>query len=204
MTFYGKREKFENISLKIGVIFSKLGLSPNQWTLISIIPALVALYFLTRSEFLYAAAFFLFSAFLDLVDGSVARVMGKVTKVGAYLDTMMDRYVESLIIIGLLFVGLPGFVFPAAVWLFLYFMGSMLTTYAKSAAMEKGLVDKELKGGILERAERLIILFAGILLAIFDTTYLTYTIVLLAFLTNFSALQRAYSAKKMAERKRPL
>jgi phosphatidylglycerophosphate synthase len=201
MTFYKNRQMFEDISVKIGVVFSKLGLSPNQWTMLSIIPAFVALYFLVNSQFLLAAVFFIFSGFLDMVDGAVARVMGKVTKLGAYLDTMMDRYVEALIILGLLFVSLPEFIIPASAWLFLYFMGSMLTTYAKSAAKEKEIVDKELKGGILERAERLLILFVGILLAILDKTYLTYVLVLLAILTNVSAIQRAYIAKKGSEKK---
>jgi archaetidylinositol phosphate synthase len=135
------------------------------------------------------------SAFLDMVDGAVARVMGKVTKFGAYLDTLMDRYVEALIVLGLLFVGLPDFFLPSAAWLFIYSMGGMLTTYAKSAAKEKELVEKEIKGGLLERAERLIILFVGILLAIVDKSYLTYVIVALAVLANVSALQRAWIAR---------
>jgi archaetidylinositol phosphate synthase len=201
MTFYEKRQRFENLSVRIGAAFSRLGLSPNQWTMLTIIPALLALYFLVNSQFLYAAVFFILSGFLDMVDGAVARVMGKVTKLGAYLDTMMDRYVEALIVLGLLFVSLPDFVIPASAWLFLYFMGSMLTTYAKSAAKEKELVDKELRGGILERAERLLILFIGILLAIVDKTYLVYVIVLLAVLTNLSALQRAYIAKRSVGKK---
>jgi archaetidylinositol phosphate synthase len=196
MTLYENRQRFEKLSVKIGAIFSRLGLSPNQLTLLSIIPAFVALYFLVKSEFLLAAIFFIASAFLDMVDGAVARVMGKVTKLGAYLDTMVDRYVEALIVLGLLFVNLPGFYLPANAWLFLYFMGSMMTTYAKSAAKEKELVEKELKGGILERAERLILLFVGILLAIQDPLYLTYMLVLLAVLANISALQRMHIAKK--------
>ncbi len=196
MTLNENRQRFENMSVKIGAAFSKARLSPNQWTMLSIVPALIALYFLVNSDFLMAAIFFLVSGFLDMVDGAVARVMGKVTKLGGYLDTMMDRYVEALIVLGLLFVSLPDFYIPASAWLFLYFMGGMLTTYAKSAAKEKDLVDRELRGGLLGRAERLLILFIGILLAIVDKTYLTYVIVLLAILANFTAIQRAYIAKK--------
>ena len=201
MTFYANRQRFENLSVKIGAAFSRLGLSPNQWTVLTIVPAIVALYFLVNSQFLFAAIFFIVSGFLDMVDGAVARVVGKATKRGAYLDTMMDRYVEAVIILGLLFVPLPGLVIPASAWLFLYFIGSMMTTYAKSAAKGKGIVDKELKGGILERAERMVILFIGILLAIFDISNLTYVIVLLAILANVSALQRAYLAWQAAGKK---
>ena len=197
MTLYKKRQRFGGVSLAIGSIFSRAGLSPNQWTILTIVPTLLSLYYLMRSEFLLAALFLIIAGFLDMVDGAVARVMGKVTKLGAYLDTMMDRYVEALIILGLLFVALPDFYFSSSVWLFLYFMGALFTTYAKAAAKEKELVEEELKGGILERAERLLILFAGIVLAHFNVLYLTYIIVVLAVLTNISALQRMYGAARM-------
>ena len=178
------------------MIFSKVGLSPNQWTMLVILPTLISLYFILERQFLIAAFFLLVSAFLDLVDGSVARVMGKVSKLGAYLDTIMDRYVEAVILLGLLFVGLPGFYVPAYVWIFVFFFGSFMTTYAKSAAKEKDLVEIEIRGGLLERGERLIILFVGILLAHFYLSYLTYIIVILAILTNVTALQRIRIAVK--------
>ena len=191
MTMYKHREKFTSFSVKIGIAFSKLRISPNQWTLLSIIPALVALYFLVYGEFLIAALFFILSSFMDLIDGSVARVMGKASKLGAYLDTIVDRYVEGIIIFALLFAGLPDFYIPISAWIFLYIFGSLMTAYSKSSAKEKELIiGKELKGGVLERAERLIILFIGILLAAIQPMYLTYIIVALAVLTNISALQR--------------
>ncbi|MFQ5648047.1 MAG: CDP-alcohol phosphatidyltransferase family protein [Candidatus Aenigmatarchaeota archaeon] len=198
MTFYKNKEKFGSLSLKIGIAFSKLRLSPNAWTGISLIPALVAVWFLIQSEFLIAAGLFLLSAFLDMVDGAVARVTGRVTKLGAYLDTVVDRYVEAFIIFGLLFAGLPGFYgIPVYAWIFVYFFGGLMTTYVKAAAKEKDLTGgKEIKGGLLERAERLIILFIGILLAVVEPLWLTYVIVLLAVLTNISALQRMRIAVK--------
>jgi hypothetical protein len=104
---------------------------------------------------------------------------------------------EGIIVLGLLLAGLPHFYIPVYAWIFLYFLGSFMTTYAKSAAKEKDLVEMEIKGGLLERGERLIILFIGILLAHFSRVYLTYIIVILAILTNFTALQRI----KIATRK---
>jgi phosphatidylglycerophosphate synthase len=131
---------------------------------------------------------------MDLIDGSVARVTGTVSKKGAYLDTVVDRYVEGIIILGLLFAGLPDFYLPVTAWLFIYFFGAMMTTYVKAAAKEKELVEKELRGGFLERAERLLILFIGILIASLDPFYLTYTIVVLAVLSNVTVLQRVWAA----------
>jgi len=131
--------------------------------LLSLVPALAAAFFLAKEKFLEAAFFFAFAAFIDLIDGSVARVLGRPTKFGAYLDTITDRYVEFMIILGMFFASLPSFYFSASAWLFLYLFGSMMTTYAKAAASEKKLVEAELRGGLLERAERLILLFAGII-----------------------------------------
>lgn len=195
MVLFKNRQKFAGLSVKIGIVFSKLGLSPNQWTLFTLVPTFIALYFLIKELFLEAAILFIFASFIDLVDGSVARVTGRVTKLGAYLDTIVDRYVEGIIIFGLLFASLPNlvisnFIIPIHALVFIFFFGSMMTTYAKSAAKEKELVEKEIKGGILERAERLIILFIGILSAIYNPIYLTYTIAILAFLSNVTAIQR--------------
>lgn len=198
MTFYKNRGRFNKLSIKIGIGFSKLRLSPNMWTGISLMPVLAAVYYLFYQDFLAAAILFIISSFLDLVDGSVARVTGRVSKLGAYLDTVVDRYVEGIIMFGLLFAGLPGFYLPAYAWIFLFFFGGLMTTYVKAAAKEKGLTgDRELKGGLLERAERLIVLFIGILLAIWNPLYLTYVLVALAVLANVTALQRMAIASRM-------
>ena len=196
MTLYAKREKLGGISSKIGKTFARLGLAPNQWTLLTLIPTIVTFYFLVQRDFLFAALFFLISSFMDWIDGSVARVTGKTTKFGAYLDSVMDRYVEFIIILGFLFARLPDFYFPIEFWILLYMFGSLMTTYAKAAAKEKELVEKEIKGGLIERAERLIILFFGMLFAYFSPIYLTYIIMILAVLANITALQRMRIATK--------
>jgi len=193
---YKNREKFASLSTKIGMIFSRLGLTPNQWTMLSLVPAIASFYFLTQSQLLLAAAAFAVAGFLDLVDGSVARVTGRVTKFGAYLDTVVDRYIEALIVLGLFFVSMPSFYLPANFWLLLYLFGGMMTTYVKAAAKEKELVREELKGGAFERAERLGLLFLGIFFGAFDLNYLALLIIVLAIATNISALQRILVARR--------
>ncbi|MBL7160548.1 MAG: CDP-alcohol phosphatidyltransferase family protein [Candidatus Aenigmarchaeota archaeon] len=202
MTLYERKSKFSGFSERVGRVFSKVGLSPNQWTLFALVPTFIAVYFLINEAFLLAAVFFIIASFVDIIDGSVARVSGKVSNLGAYLDTVIDRYVEGIIIFGLLFASLPalglaGFSLPAAAWIVLYLFGAMMTTYSKAAAKEKGLIGVELKGGLLERAERLIILFIGILLGAVNPLYLSMVIALLAVLTNVSALQRIRKAVKL-------
>lgn len=192
MTFYKNRDKFGGFSVSIGRVFAKVGLSPNQWTIVSLIPVLVAVYVLLHGQFIIAGLLFILSSFLDMVDGAVARQTNKATKKGAYLDTIVDRYVEVIIIFGIMLAGIPAFIMPGYAWIFLYLFGGLMTTYSKAAAKEKELIGKgtELKGGLLERAERLLILFVGIMIASINPIYLTYIIAALAVLTNVSAIQR--------------
>jgi len=192
-----KREKFSKISEKVGQIFSKFGLTPNQYTLISLIFVLIAFYFLINRNLLLALIFFLLASILDFIDGAVAKFLKKETKRGAYLDTICDRYVEGIILLGFLFLPLKGFfLLLAEVWIFLAFFGSLMTTYAKAAAKEKELVETELKKGLLGRAERVILISLAMFLGIFNFSWIIYPIIILAIFSNITAIQRIYLTLK--------
>ncbi|MBU2099979.1 CDP-alcohol phosphatidyltransferase family protein [Candidatus Micrarchaeota archaeon] len=192
------REKFKSISIKTGLIFGKLPFTPNQWTLSSLIPALLCFYFLLKDNFVLAVVFFAVTAVIDLIDGAVARVQGKTTKKGAYLDTIIDRFAEFFVLFGLFLVELPVFYFSSKIWILFILFGSMMTTYAKAAAKEKLFLESELKGGLLERPERLLLLFLTLLAGIFSLQYVVYFLALIAVLTNFTALQRIFKAFSLA------
>jgi len=191
-----ERRKFNKISMGVGRLFSKTGLTPNNFTFLTIVSAIVTFYVIVMGDFLIAALFILITGFLDFIDGSVARFLKKSTKFGAYLDTIVDRYVEFIIIFAFLFVALPSLYLPAIVWIFLYLFGSLMTTYSKAAAREKNIIKKEMSIGVIERGERFIILFIGIFLAFFEKTFLLYVIIILAILTNLTALQRIVTVLK--------
>ena len=191
-----KREKFRELSQKTGEIFSKLGLTPNQYTLISLFFVLISFYFLIKTNLILALIFFLLAAFLDFIDGAVAKFTQRETKKGAYLDTISDRYVEGIILLGFLFLPLADFLLPAKIWIFLAFFGSLMTTYSKAAAKEKELTQKELKKGLLGRAERIILISLAIFLGIFNLSWMLYPIIFLAVFSNLTALQRIYLSLK--------
>ena len=192
-----QRDLFKKVEKIVGKIFSSLPITPNQYSLISIIFALISFYFLIKHNLILAIPFFLIASFLDFVDGAVARYKGISTKVGAYLDTICDRYVEGFLLFGMLFLPLPKILLPGYAWVFLILFGSLLTTYAKATAKEKELVAQELKGGLLSRAERLILLITSLILGIFNFSWMTYLLILIAILTNFTAFQRINSAIKL-------
>ena len=193
---YARREIFNRLSIKIGKFFSKFPITANQWTLSSLFFVFISVYFLFNENLVFASIFFLLAALVDIIDGSVARITGRVTTLGAYLDTMVDRVVEFSIVLGLFFINYPTFLISSKFWLLFFLFGSYMTTYVKSAASEKKLVDKELRGGLLERSERLILTFLVMLISIFSLSYGLYLIVLMAILTNLTALQRFLLAIK--------
>lgn len=174
-----------------------LGLSPMGWTMLAILPALAGLFMLYRHSLMWGLIFFALAGAVDLVDGAVARTMNQVTVLGAYVDGVLDRYVEFLLYLGLMlylgpekFFGLPGYI-----WMMLLLFGALMTTFVRAYADHRGLVkdQAELKrmGGILERGERLAMLYLGMLLAVFwGELWLQVAIVIVTLLANFTALQR--------------
>ena len=184
-----KREKIRQIENKTGEIFSKF-LEPNQYTLCSLLFALLCLFSLRNLNLVLGLIFFSLAALLDFVDGAVARKTKKATKKGAYLDTICDRYVEGIIFFGFLFLPWPKIIFPAHFWIFLAFFGSLMTTYAKAAAKEKEIIQEELRKGFIGRGERMILLFLVFFFGIFNLSLAFYFLITLAILTNLTALQR--------------
>src|SRR3989338_9569418 len=189
MTLYKRREKFSGLSGSMGKIFGSVGLSANSYTAIALILAFVSAYFLLSGNFLHAALFFGVASFFDVVDGSVARYRKEASKRGAYFDSVSDRYMEGIFAISLILISLPAFYLPSYFWAALYLFGSMMTTYARAVAAEKS-ISKNLRGGLLERGDRMILLFIGLILGTVSPLYLIYVLAALAILSNVSALQR--------------
>ena len=169
-----KRHLFIDFEKKVAKTFSTLPVSPNQWTLISVLFAVLSCWFLIKNNIPAAIFLFLIAAFLDLVDGSVARHRNIAKKSGAYLDTIIDRYVEGILLFGMLFLPLPVILFPSYIWIFLVLFGSLVTDYVKAAGKEKGLAVQELKGWLLSRGERIILFLASLILGIFNFSWMVY------------------------------
>jgi len=173
-----------------------IGLSPNAWTLLSLAPALAGMAALMDGRLAWGLVLFSLSAFLDIVDGTVARVTNQSTAKGAFLDGIVDRYVELLLYLGLIFyLGNGKFLGLAyEIWFMLLFFGSLMTTFVRAYADHRGIVkgEAELKkmGGLLERFERLMLLYAGMFLGLFNTQWMIVVIAITVVLANVTALQR--------------
>lgn len=192
----------EWVSVKLGIIFAGWGIHPNVWTLLALVPAAAGLFALYNKMLLEAVILFFASGLIDAIDGAVARVTNAASNFGAFLDGVVDRYVEILLYIGL-WVYLEGAItplLPLAVWIILLVFGALMPSFITSYADHRNLVTEpeELKEmeGLIGRSERLDLTYVGMLLGTINQSYLVYTVVLVAVLTNLTALQRiSYTIK---------
>ncbi len=191
MTLYRSRKRLEKQSKGIGKTFGFM--SANVYTGLGLLFSLVTVCCLLRGNFVMAAIVFLIASFFDAIDGSVARYRKEASNRGAYIDTIVDRYSEAIVILALIFISLPSFYLASYMWAAIFLFGSMMTTYAKAASAEKKL--KDVSGG-MGRPDRVIILFFGILFAQFSPIFLTYVLVILAIVSNLSAFYRIKKAMK--------
>ena len=190
----------EKLSVKLGMLFARVGLSPNTWTVLAIVPAILGFISLVvYGSLLWGLFFFLASGIIDAIDGAVARVTSRVSALGAFLDGVIDRYVEFLLYMGLLFFLMASgkeFLVPNYVWITLLLFGAIMPTFIRSYADHRGVVtdprDLRRMGGLLERAERLTLLYFGLLLGVYDVLWLVYIVAVAAILANFTALQRLW------------
>jgi len=176
---------------KIGKGFAATGLSPNFWTVVGLIIALAsAVVYGMGMEFglIIGGVLLLVSGFFDMVDGQVARVTGKTSKKGEYLDSMFDKISEVAIFLGIL-VG--GYAEPYLVLLAITL--SLLVSYARA---KSDLINIKLQGiGIGERAERLLVIAV---IGIFG--FMDYAVVIVVIIAGITLIQRMiYTAKNIRE-----
>ncbi len=160
-----------------------LNINPNIITVISPFVAVIAAYGFANHMLILGCAAILFSGFLDVVDGAVARYHDRSSKFGAFLDSTMDRFADAIIYIGIIFGGYcDWFVGILAIH------SAITVSYVRARAESQGA---ECNIGIAERAVRMIILMVGALIGYFiGDIYFTYVIYLLVILSYFTVAQR--------------
>lgn len=184
-------------------LFIRMGISPDAVTLVGTIGVVVgALAFFPRGELLYGVLFITAFVFSDLIDGRMARDLGRQSKFGAFWDSTLDRIGDGAIFGGLAlyFAGTgadqgDSYLY-LCVTLWCLVMGSV-TSYARARAESLGM---DAKGGIAERADRLVsILVMTGLAAIFDLPILMYvTLWALAVASTYTVAFRVLKVRRQA------
>ena len=171
--------------------FIKLKISPNAISVIGLILALIGVYFVSQQNWLLAFIFFLLAPTMDLIDGTVARVLKKGSNWGNYFETMIDKIVDFAMLGS--FVLIPGL--QVAAVLALGF--SMLSSYAKPRVALIIIADNHDWPAIGEHADKLIIILIVLLLASFGLNLIEYGLYLIALIAAIGTLQRMKYAKKL-------
>ena len=176
------RRIFKGILDPIGTLLNRLGLTPNAITLLGLVGTSIGAYFLSQGRMASGGLILLASALVDAFDGTMARLRGESSDLGAFVDSVSDRYAEFITFGGLLYFFLSQADYPGVVVTFAATAGSVLVSYVKARAEGLGF---EAKVGILTRVERYIVLIP---LLVFNQPFAAA--VLIALLGNITALQR--------------
>ncbi|MFC5288645.1 phosphatidylinositol phosphate synthase [Actinokineospora guangxiensis] len=183
----------------IGVWLVRIGLTPNAVTLFGTALAVASALWLFPAGHLLAGTFAVWGfAMFDLLDGAMARAKGGGTRYGAVLDATCDRIAD-----GALFSGLAWYLFFTAgdrllaAACLVCLVSAQVISYVKARAEASGL---KADGGLVERAERLIITLAGTGLTGLGVPYaLHVALLLLAVGSVVTVAQRLVAVRRSAE-----
>ncbi|WP_298741771.1 DUF4833 domain-containing protein [uncultured Chitinophaga sp.] len=206
----------------------KMGLTPNAVTTIGLILNIgVAAIFIVgaeksnRGELGYvgwAGALILFAGLFDMLDGQVARLGKMSSKFGALYDSVLDRYSELVLFLGICYYLVAHHYFLSSLFAFIAMIGSMMVSYTRARAEGLGI---ECKGGLMQRPERVVLIalsaigcgvaghyiggnyklyIPGFPFHVFETmSIFTIPITILAIMSNITAINRLRESKKAME-----
>jgi phosphatidylglycerophosphate synthase len=186
-TFKPKKDRaLESISRSLW----SAGVTPNMVTAAGLSMAMVAGYLAMTGHLLIGILFFIISACLDIVDGSLARSCGLTTEFGRYFDSISDRFSEMAVIIGAVIGGIPSSAFIVIVGSFVL-MASRVYNHRKGTNSDAAMFG---------RPERVTLLTLGLLAPIPCDTWLFVVAGFLCFISSVQILMSCDGAFHSNER----
>ncbi len=168
--------------------FKNKSINPNILTICGVPFGIATAVSIAFDQFITGAVLLVISGFMDLMDGAVARHTNQVTVFGGFFDSVLDRYVDLFIMFGIFIHYLKCGEDLYSIIVFIASIGTAIIPYAKARAESSSL---SCNTGLLERSERLIIIFIGL-----SFNVLEYAVIVLAVLTHFTVIQRIFFVKK--------
>jgi phosphatidylglycerophosphate synthase len=206
----------------------RLGLTPNMVTTIGLVLNIgVAIIFISgaeegrRGDLRYvgwAGGLILFAGLFDMLDGQVARLGNMSSQFGALYDSVLDRYSELILFLGICYYLVSHHYFMSSLFAFIGLIGSMMVSYTRARAEGLGI---ECKDGLMQRPERVIIIGVSALACgiasrwmggdykiawpdsnfpVFETiSIFTIPLTIMAFLANYTAIGRLRDARRQLQ-----
>jgi CDP-diacylglycerol--glycerol-3-phosphate 3-phosphatidyltransferase len=163
---------------------------PNHLTLVGLGVSILAACAFAQGNLRTGAVLLTLAGLFDFFDGSLARLANSVSAFGAFLDSVVDRYSDLVVLLGVVLYYHRGADTTGVFLTIGALVGTIMTSYTKARAQSIGVACEI---GLIERPERLIVLIAG---AAFNV--LTPAMIALAVLTNLTALQRILYTRRAA------
>lgn len=180
-------EKFGRILDKpLAPLAANLPISPNAVTVLGMFITSSSVFIIPVNLFLGGLVILLGGAF-DLVDGLIARLNDRKTKLGAFLDSSLDRVADGFIFLGICWHFMNKGQNLALLVTVLALIASLVISYTRARAEGLGL---ECKVGLIERPERLILIAFGCL-----TGLIWPVLVVLTILSWATVLQRIFHVR---------
>ncbi len=191
------RTPVEKAVKPLGNALRRTGLSPDHLTIVGLLVGVGAAVCVANGWFLAGLGLVILAALPDLLDGALAKASGASSQRGAYFDSVIDRVTDAVMFGGLCWY-YASTSSPRLALLPFSVMGvSSLISYQRAKAESLGL---NAKGGLMERAERIILLCFGLLMAgIADVVVLEIVLWVMLALTAMTAVQRFVKVWKQAE-----
>ena len=176
-------------------LLSLLKISPNVLTVFGVVVSIFTAAAFAMEHFGYAGSLLIIAGLFDMLDGAVAQVSKAETSYGAFLDSMVDRYSDFIVMLGVIIYYGRNDRLAYVVLSGVALMGSMLTSYARARAE---CLIPSCKVGFLERPERVVILILGTLFHNMDAA-----IWVIAVLSNWTVLHRIIYTRKYLKQHSP-
>jgi CDP-diacylglycerol--glycerol-3-phosphate 3-phosphatidyltransferase len=167
----------------IGAALGRTGLSPDHLTALGLVMAVPAAIAIGTGRLALGLVLLVTSAIPDLLDGALAKASGTASTRGAFFDSVADRVTDALILGGVAWYVQTAHRGHAAVLPFAILAVSMLVSYLRAKAESLGF---SAKGGLMERAERIILLCVGLVAPVVLMPVLWAMLIL----TSVTAVQR--------------
>ena len=139
---------------------SATGVSPNVITVTGTLLMIIVAFVLAKGYFVLGGILITAFAIFDGIDGTLARMMGRTSRFGAFLDSTLDRFSEAIIFLGLFIYYIGQNQQLELVLIYFTVVGSLMVSYARARAEGIGV---PLKDGLFTRFERIFLLVVGLL-----------------------------------------
>jgi soluble lytic murein transglycosylase len=183
------RESVRAWSDPVGRALFRLRLRPNHLTMCGLLVSACAGAAFVFGHVRLAGCLLILAGLFDLFDGSLARASGQATTFGAFLDSVIDRYSDIVVMLGIVVLYARQPHARGALVAMAGLAGSVMVSYTKARAESIGVTCNV---GMMERPERLICLIAGALLGLMEPA-----LWVLAILANLTALQRIVFTRRL-------